>query len=144
MKKLLVSSLLCLAVLFGTAISGQCADVTLNLKATWTPNAEPDLSGYFFWGAQPRTAEPYKGYDYATSTWLALDIRGSKIDKALSTINFVSQPVSDSPPTGSMYFSLEAVDTNNNISAKSAGALYSFNLDSTAPAVPVGLTITKQ
>jgi hypothetical protein len=44
---------------------------------------------------------------------------------------------------GTLTFVLRAVDTNNNESADSSPASYSYNLDTIPPAAPNGLTVQK-
>lgn len=98
---------------------------TLNLRATWTANTEPDMKEYRLYRTDgTRTLigtilHPATSYDFTTS-------------------------VPDTPVTGTCTFVLTAVDTNNNQSPDSLPASYNYNLDSIPPGRPAGLIIIKQ
>lgn len=97
---------------------------TLNLRATWTANTEPDMKEYRLYRTDgTRTligtiAHPNTSYNFSVTV----------PDQSSGTLKFV----------------LTAVDTNNNESADSAPATYSYNLDTTPPAAPKALSIQAQ
>jgi len=97
---------------------------TLNLKATWTANTEPDMKEYRLYRTD------------GTRTLIGT------IPHPTNYYNF-SVTVPDQS-AGTLTFVLTAVDTNNNESADSAPASYSYNLDTVPPAAPKNLTVQKQ
>jgi hypothetical protein len=95
---------------------------TLNLKATWTANTEPDMKEYRLYRTD------------GTRTLLGT------IQHPTVLYNF-SVTVPDQS-AGTLGFALTAVDTNNNESGD-ATATYPFNTDTVPPASPKGLTVQK-
>ncbi len=97
---------------------------TLNLKATWTANTEPDMKEYRLYRTDGTRSligtipHPNTSYNFSVTV----------PDQSAGTLTFV----------------LTAVDTNNNESADSAPASYSYNLDTVPPAAPKNLTVQKQ
>lgn len=97
---------------------------TLNLRATWTANTEPDMKEYRLYRTD------------GTRTLIGV------IPHPSTSYNFsVNVPDQSS---GTLTFVLTAVDTNNNESADSAPASYSYNLDTIPPAAPRNLSVQKQ
>lgn len=97
---------------------------TLNLRATWTANTEPDMKEYRLYRTD------------GTRTLIGT------IPHPNTSYNF-SLTVPDQS-AGTLTFVLTAVDTNNNESADSSPASYSYNLDTTPPAAPRNLSVQKQ
>lgn len=97
---------------------------TLNLKATWTANTEPDMKEYRLYRTD------------GTRTLIGT------IPHPNTSYNF-SITVPDQS-SGTLTFVLTAVDTNNNESADSAPASYTYNLDTIPPAAPKNLRVEKQ
>lgn len=144
MKKLFVCMAVVLAVAIGFgswSVPVAAAQQTFNLKAVWNPNAEPDMAGYHFFDTTlgPGMYKAWKGagvWGADASNPVALPVSPTQL---LFTIS-----VPDTPSTGTLKFEMSAFDTNNNESAKCPDALYSYNIDTTPPAVPTGLVISKQ
>lgn len=119
----------------------------LNLKATWNAVGDSDLAGYYFFntdvsGTPGPPGAPSPGY-WSTAGWVVLSGRSMILKPATQQLFTIT--ISDTPVTGTLYFSLSAVDTNANESARSSPpASYAYNLDTTPPAVPTGLTVIKQ
>lgn len=105
-------------------ICGSSFAATLNLKATWTANTEPDMKEYRLYRTD------------GTRTLIGT------IPHPNTSYNF-SVTVPDQS-AGTLTFVLTAVDTNNNESADSAPASYTYNLDTVPPAPPKNLTVQKQ
>lgn len=97
---------------------------TLNLRATWTANTEPDMKEYRLYRTD------------GTRTLIGT------IPHPNTFHNF-SVTVPDQS-AGTLTFVLTAVDTNNNESADSAPASFSYNLDTIPPAAPRNLIIQRQ
>ena len=89
---------------------------TLNLKATWTGNTEPDMKEYRLYRTD------------GTRTLIGT------IAHPTTVFNF-SQTVADNT-SGTMKFVLVAVDTNNNVSLDSTEASYNWNSDIVPPTSP--------
>jgi hypothetical protein len=110
-------------LIFGGSASG----ATLSLKATWTPNTEPDMAGYNL---------------YRT------DGTRTKINATLIPFLTGTTPTAQYTFTvtvsggGTMTFVMTAVDTANNESLDSNTASYSYDL--TPPAAPGTVSIIKQ
>lgn len=141
MRKLFVLMAVVMAVAMGLGswMTPAMAQQTLNLKAVWNPNAEPDMGGYYFFNNQQ--AGGYKAWRTG-NIWgtdetnpLALPLSPTQL---LFTIS-----VPDSPTTGTLRFGLKAFDTTGNVSTFTPDALYNYNIDVTPPAVPTGLVISK-
>lgn len=118
MKKIIlivISFLLMYSVVFGAS---------LNLRATWTLNTEPDMLSYRLYRTD------------GTRTLIGT------IPHPTSFYNFtVTVPDGSS---GTLNFVLTAVDTNNNASPDSVTAPFVYNLDVTPPARPGGLSVQPQ
>ena len=98
---------------------------TLNLRATWTANTEPDMREYRLYRTD------------GTRTLIGT------IAHPTVTYNF-SVTVADGS-SGTLTFVLVAVDTSANVSGDSVPASYPFNLvDVTPPRAPIGISIVKQ
>ena len=115
------------------------AQQTLNLKAVWNPNGEPDMAGYYFFDG---TNSPYRAWKGA-GVWGTDNTNPVALPLSPQLLLF-TYSVPDTPVTGTLKFCLKAFDTNNNVSLDSPLALYTYNIDTTPPAAPTGLTITKQ
>lgn len=109
---IIISILLMSSVVFGAS---------LNLRATWTANTEPDMASYRLYrtdgvrlliGTIPH---PAITYDFSTTV----------PDGSAGTLTFV----------------LVAVDTNNNASLDSVTVPFVYNLDVTPPVSPSGVNI---
>lgn len=97
---------------------------TINLRATWTANTEPDMREYRLYRTD------------GTRTLIGT------IARPTTSYNFsVSVPDNSS---GTLTFVLTAVDTNNNQSADSATTSYTYNLDTIPPTSPKDLTVRIQ
>ena len=94
---------------------------TLNLKATWTANTEPDMASYRLYRTD------------GTRTLL------STIPHPTATYNFSVDVLDDSE--GTLVFVLTAIDISDNESLDSSSA--SFSYDYRCPAKPTGLIISK-
>jgi len=120
-------TLLVLALFF---ILGESAfGATLTLKATWTPNTEPDMAGYNLY----RTDGVRTKINTGLIPFLA---SGAPTTQYNFTVT-----VSDKT-AGTMTFVLTAVDTGNNESLDSNTA--SHNYDLVPPAAPGNFSVTKQ
>jgi hypothetical protein len=103
---------------------GSALGATLNLRATWTANTEPDMKEYRLYRTDgTRTligtiAHPNTSYNFSVTV----------ADNSSGTLTFV----------------LTAVDTNNNQSLDSIPASYTYNLDSVPPTSPKNLSVVKQ
>ncbi|OGM09240.1 hypothetical protein A2Z67_04855 [Candidatus Woesebacteria bacterium RBG_13_36_22] len=105
-------------------IASTAGAATLNLKATWTANTEPDMKEY----------------------------RLYRSDGTRSLIGTIPHPTTFylftvTVPDGSsgiLSFVLTAVDTNNNESLDSDPANYAYNLDATPPIGPKNLGVQNQ
>jgi len=113
-----------LSLLIVMVFCGSAFGATLNLKATWTANTETDMKEYRL---------------YRTDGTRALI---GTIPHPTTSYNF-SVTVPDQS-SGTLTFVLTAIDTNNNASLDSTPASYSYNLDTTPPAVPSNLNVQKQ
>ena len=117
MKGILLG-LLIVMVSFGSAFGA-----TLSLKATWTANTETDMKEYRLYRTDGTraligtVAHPTTSYNFSVTV----------ADQSAGTLTFV----------------LTAVDTNNNESLDSSTASYSYNLDTTPPAAPKGMSVVK-
>lgn len=118
MKKVAMS--LVIIILF----CGSAFGATLNLRATWTANTESDMASYKLYRTD------------GTRTLIGT------IPHPTTSYNF-SVTVPDGS-AGTLTFVLTAVDTNNNESADSVPASYSYNLDITPPSAPRNLSVQKQ
>lgn len=104
-------------LLMATVVFG----ASLNLKATWAPNTEPDMKEYRLYRTDGiRTLigtilHPTATYDFSVTV----------PDGSAGTLTFV----------------LVAVDTNNNVSGDSNAAPFAYNLDVTPPVSPAGFSI---
>lgn len=119
MMKRMSLGLFIVMISFGSAFGA-----TLNLKATWTANTEPDMKEYRF---------------YRTDGTRALI---GTIAYPTTSYNF-SVTVADQL-TGTLTFVLTAIDTNNNESLDSSPASYNYNLDTVPPAAPKNTSVVKQ
>jgi hypothetical protein len=97
---------------------------TLNLRATWTANTEPDMREYRL---------------YRTDGTRALI---GTIIHPTTSYNF-SVTVADNS-SGTLTFVLTAVDINNNQSSDSTPASYTYNLDTIPPTSPRNLSVQNQ
>lgn len=113
-----------IVILLSLFICGYSFGATLNLKATWTANTEPDMKEYRLYRTD------------GTRTLIGT------IPHPNTSYNF-SVTVPDQS-AGTLTFVLTAVDTNNNESADSAPASYTYNLDTVPPAAPKNLQVQKQ
>jgi hypothetical protein len=114
------------------------AQQTLNLKAVWNPNPEPDIAGYYFF-RDTSTAQAWQGggvWGVDQSNPLALPVSPQLL--------LFTTSVPDTPETGTLRFAMKAFDTNANVSILSPASTYIYNIDVTPPSAPTGLTITKQ
>ncbi len=122
MKKLLMVALV---VLFGVLIGiGIGRSATLDLKVLWTPNTEPDMKEYNFYRVDA-----------------GRELIATYPHPPVLPYNF-SVTVPDGS-AGVLRFVLTAVDTNGNQSADSDEATYSYNLDTTPPLKPRGVSVQK-
>ena len=103
---------------------GSAFGATLNLKATWTANTEPDMKEYLLYRTD------------GTRTLIGT------IPHPNTSYNF-SVTVPDQS-AGSLTFVLTAKDTNNNVSPDSTPASYSYNLDTVPPVAPKNLNVQNQ
>jgi fibronectin type 3 domain-containing protein len=97
---------------------------TLNLKATWTANTESDM-------------KEYRIYRTDGGRVLIGTIQ-HPTTQYLFNVTIPDQSVGD------LTFVMTAVDTAGNQSGDSAVAHYPFNLDTTPPSAPIGITVVKQ
>jgi len=110
-------------ILFLICFIGIAGAATLNLKATWTANTEPDMKEY----------------------------RLFRTDSGRVLVGTIPHPATLHPfsitipdnSQGVLTFVLTAVDTNNNESLDSNTASYAYNVDMIPPAKPGGFSITK-
>ncbi|MCX7635465.1 MAG: hypothetical protein N2Z74_06940 [Syntrophales bacterium] len=97
---------------------------TLNLRATWTANTEPDMKEYRLYRTDgTRTLIgiiPHPNTSYSFSVNVP--------DQSAGTLTFV----------------LTAVDTNNNESSDSLPASFNYNLDTIPPTAPRNLNVQRQ
>ena len=91
---------------------------SLNLRATWTANTEPDMASYNL---------------YRTDG-ARLKINTVPIVHPITTYDFTVTVTDGSG--GNLTFVLTAVDTNNNESGDSVTAPLAYNLDVTPPVAP--------
>jgi len=103
---------------------GSAFGATLNLKAAWTANTEPDMKEYRLYRTD------------GTRTLIGT------ITHPNTSYNF-SVTVADNS-SGTLIFVLTAVDTNNNESLDSVPASYSYNLDTISPISPKNLSVQNQ
>jgi len=103
---------------------GSAFGATLNLKATWAANTEPDMKEYLLYRTD------------GTRTLIGT------IPHPNTSYNF-SVTVPDQS-AGSLTFVLTAKDTNNNVSPDSIPASYSYNLDTVPPVAPKNLNVQNQ
>jgi hypothetical protein len=103
---------------------GSALGATLNLKATWTANTEPDMREYRLYRTD------------GTRTLIGT------IAHPTTSYNF-SVTVPDNS-SGTLTFVLTAVDTNNNQSSDSTPASYTYNLDTIPPTSPRNLSVQNQ
>jgi len=123
MKEILKAFLVLLAVAICVwIVSSEAA--TLNLRATWTANTEPDMASYRLYRTD------------GTRTLIGT------IAHPTTSHNF-SVTVPDGS-TGTLKFVLQAGDTNNNWSLDSVEALYPYNTDVMPPPAPRNLSISLQ
>ncbi len=119
MKKRIILAVIAI-LLTSTLVFG----ASLNLKATWTANTEPDMASYRLYrtdGARlliGTILHPIVTYDFTVT-------------------------VPDGS-TGTLTFVLTAVDTNNNESGDSVAAPFAYNLDVIPPAAPRNPNIQRQ
>lgn len=111
---------LVIMMLFG----GSALGATLNLRATWTANTEPDMKEYRLYRTD------------GTRTLIGT------IAHPNTSYNF-SVTVADNS-SGTLIFVLTAVDMNNNQSSDSTPASYSYNLDTVPPTSPRNLSVQSQ
>jgi len=102
---------------------------TLTLKATWTPNTEPDMAGYNLYRTDGVRTK-------INTTLIPFLTSGTP-----TTLYNFTVTVSDKT-AGTMTFVLTAVDTGNNESLDSNTA--SHNYDLVPPAAPGNFSVTKQ
>lgn len=144
MKK--IRKLLCLVLVVAIlaipmfVMSPAYAQKTLNLKAVWTPNAEPDMAGYYFYD-RTNTAN-ILGW-LVGGIWGVYETTQLLLPLSPTQLLFTSS-VPDTPTTGTLKFALKAVDTNSNMSPWCPDVSYAYNVDSTPPVAPTGLVISKQ
>lgn len=103
---------------------GSALGASINLRATWTTNAEPDMKEYRLYRTD------------GTRTLIGT------ITHPTTSYNF-SITVPDNS-SGTLTFVLTAIDTNNNQSADSATASYTYYLDTIPPTAPRDLTVRIQ
>lgn len=112
---IILAMLLMASVVFGAS---------LNLKATWTPNTEPDMAGYNLYRTDGTRAKVNAGlipHPSPSGHLFTITVP----DNSQATLTFV----------------ITAVDTGNNESGDSNVASYPFDL--LRPAAPTGLSIVK-
>ena len=103
---------------------GSAIGATLNLRATWTANTEPDMKEYRLYRTDgTRTligtiTHPNTSYNFSVTV----------ADNSSVTLTFV----------------LTAVDTNNNQSTDSTPASYTYNMDTISPTSPKNFNVQKQ
>ena len=110
-----------LIVLAMVLMSSVVFGASINLRATWAPNIEPDMASYRL---------------YRTD--------GSRLLIGTIPHPAITHDFSVTVPDGSagtLTFVLVAVDTNNNASLDSVTAPFAYNLDVTPPARPGGLNV---
>jgi len=112
-----------LVLVVGLIFCESAFGATLNLKATWTANTEPDMKEYRLYRTD------------GTRTLIGT------ITHPNTSYNF-SVTVADNS-SGTLIF-LTAVDTNDNQSLDSAPASYSYNLDTVPTTSPKNLSLQKQ
>ncbi len=113
-----------IVLLLSVFICGSAFGATLNLRATWTANTEADMREYRLYRTD------------GTRTLIGTILHPN------TSHNF-SVTVPDQS-SGTLRFVLTAVDTNNNESADSSPATYSYNLDTIPPAAPRNLSVQIQ
>jgi hypothetical protein len=144
MKKILLGiallTMLCIPMFIITQEAQ--ADVTLNLKATWNPNPESDMYGYYFYWTYLNgglgTDRIWTGTDFTITESLGLLLPLAP-QQLLFPITIPS-----TPDTGTLKFSMKAVDMNLNRSALCGEAPYVYNIDTTPPGLVTGLAVVKQ
>jgi hypothetical protein len=124
MKGGMIMKWMTLVLVIITIFCGSAFGATLNLKATWTANTESDMKEYRLYRTD------------GTRTLIGT------ISHPNTSYNF-SVTVTDNS-SGTLTFVLTAVDTNNNQSADSATASYSYNLDTIPPTSPKNLSVQNQ
>ena len=110
-----------LVLMIVVVFCGSGFGATLNLKATWTANTESDMKEYRLYRAD------------GTRTLIGT------ISHPNTSYNFSISVVDNS--SGTLIFTLTAVDTNNNESLDSVPASYSYNLDTVPPTSPKNLSV---
>jgi hypothetical protein len=123
LKVVLISILLIL-------MSSLSFGATLNIKAIWTPNVEPDMAGYNLY----RT-------DLTQRTKVNPTLLPFHPGPGLSSYAF-SVVVPDNS-SGTLSFVLTAVDQSGNESGDSNVATYTYTSDTIPPNSPVNLKIIK-
>jgi hypothetical protein len=154
LKKLFLS--LAIAVLLAIPMwimqpaEAQASWYRFNLTASWNANAEPDMGGYYLWGARPDATSDFYAYDPTlgvTSPWvptIGVLGTGSLIVKTLTTVSLVSLPIDSGVfATGNLPFKIQALDVNGNVSALSTVFNLAYSIDVTPPSVPTGLNVIK-
>jgi hypothetical protein len=124
MKGGMIMKWMTLVLVVGLIFCGSAFAATLNLRATWTANTEPDMKEYRL---------------YRTDGTRALI---ATIAHPNTSYNF-SVTVADNS-SGTLTFVLTAVDTNNNQSPDSTPASYVYNLDTIPPTSPRNLSVQNQ
>jgi hypothetical protein len=109
---IIISFLLMSSLVFGAS---------LNLRATWTANTEPDMASYRLYRTDG-TRLLIGSIPHPTATY---DFTATVPDGSAGTLTFV----------------LVAVDTNNNASLDSVTVPFVYNLDVTPPARPGGFSV---
>ncbi len=151
MKKLLLSVLLAMVLCIPMFVmqEAQAVPIPLNLKATWAPNAEPDIFGYRIYQAQidsPTTYNFWNGTQFNGNqciTPIDTTIEGTMLPLSPQQLLFTVSIFDAYPRTGNINFALKAFDTNLNMSPK-ATTIFVYNVDATPPAAPSGFTVVKQ
>jgi hypothetical protein len=124
MKKGMIMKWMTLVLVIIMIFCGEVMGATINLKATWTANTEPDMKEYRLYRTD------------GTKTLIGT------ISHPNTSYNF-SVTVADNS-SGTLTFVLTAVDINNNQSSDSTPASYTYNLDTIPPTSPKDLSVKNQ
>lgn len=141
-KKFVVGLMIVLTLCIGAPMVS-LAQTTLNLKAVWTPNAEPDIGGYQFNNSTKDGGIVNMYWNTVTQKFDLGSTNPSTLPVSPQILLFPIT-ISSPPDTGTLGFKMRAVDTIGNAGPLSTEAIYNYNIDVTPPLAVTGLTITKQ
>jgi hypothetical protein len=138
MKKILISLLMTMILVFGIVGTSMAVDVALNLKATWAANTEGDMKGYYLQVNNLSIGVLYywngTGFTTTQSARALLPLTPTQLPFQL--------PVPTVPAKGQLLFGLNAVDINGNLSEQSTVG-YIYDISYAGPMKPLNFTITK-